>query len=187
MTVARPAPIDGISLAGWGTHDVIARGSWPADPLAGDREPLGRPAMPPERFGSQTPHTLGHLAHELRVATSQVAEIGARLYRREPWDLFLLVFGAPHRGGHYLWDLSQVDAREISGGRRRSLGEALSQVYRAADAGVGRILELVPQARACWSSRFTGWVPTLRGRIGAPRSCRGSCRAGRPAEPPGEG
>ena len=144
MTVARPAPIDGVSLAGWGTHDVIARGSWPPKLWRETQTSLGPPSMPPERFGSQTPRTLRHLAHELRVATSQVAEIGARLYRREPWDLFVLVFGAPHRGGHYLWDLSQVDTRTISVGSRRALGDALGQVYRAVDAGVGRILELVP-------------------------------------------
>jgi predicted AlkP superfamily phosphohydrolase/phosphomutase len=144
MTVARPAPLEGISLAGWGTHDVITRGSWPATLWREIESSLGRPAMPPERFGSQTPQTLARLAHELRGATSQLAEIGARLYRREPWDLFLLVFGAAHRGGHYLWDLSQVDTRAISVGRRRALSEALGQVYRAVDAGVGRILDLVP-------------------------------------------
>jgi predicted AlkP superfamily phosphohydrolase/phosphomutase len=144
MTVARPTPMDGLSLAGWGTHDVIARGSWPPTLWREIETSLGPSAMPPERFGSQTPHSLGRLAHELRVATAQIAEIGARLYRREAWDLFLLVFGATHRGGHYLWDLSQVDSRAISPGRRRALGEALGQVYRAVDAGVGRILELVP-------------------------------------------
>lgn len=144
MTVARPAALEGVSLAGWGTHDVIVRGSWPATLWREIQTALGPPAMPPELFGSQTPVTLGRLGHELRVATSQIAEIGARLYRREAWDLFLLVFGGTHRGGHYLWDLSQVESRTISPGRRRALGDALGQVYRAADAGVGRILELVP-------------------------------------------
>jgi predicted AlkP superfamily phosphohydrolase/phosphomutase len=144
MTVARPGPLEGIHLAGWGTHDVITRGGWPAKLWQEIETALGAPAMPAEQFGSQTPAMLGRLAHELKAATSQVAEIGARLYRRESWDLFLLVFGGTHRGGHYLWDLSQVDVRGISAGRRRALSDALGQVYRAADAGVGRILELVP-------------------------------------------
>jgi predicted AlkP superfamily phosphohydrolase/phosphomutase len=144
MTVARPAPIDGISLAGWGTHDVIARGSWPERLWRDIETALGRSAMPAEQFGQQSAVTLARLARRLRAATSQAAEIGARLYRQEPWDLFLLVFGATHRGGHYLWDLSQIDAGGLSAGRRRARAGALAQVYRAADAGIGRILELVP-------------------------------------------
>jgi predicted AlkP superfamily phosphohydrolase/phosphomutase len=144
MTVARPAPIDGISLAGWGTHDVIARGSWP-ERLWGEIETaLGASAMPPEEFGAQSARTLSRLTRQLRAATSQVAEIGARLYRQEAWDLFVLVFGATHRGGHYLWDLSQVDTSKLGASRRHALASALAQVYRAADAGIGRILELVP-------------------------------------------
>lgn len=144
MTVARPAPLDGISLAGWGTHDVIARGSWPQRLWREIETALGPSAMPPEQFGGQSPATLAQLARQLRVATSQMAEIGARLYRQEAWDLFLLVFGATHRGGHYLWDLSQIDTNGMSSSRRLALADALAQIYRAADAGLGRILELVP-------------------------------------------
>jgi predicted AlkP superfamily phosphohydrolase/phosphomutase len=145
MTVARPAPLDGVTLAGWGTHDVIARGSWPEKLWREIATALGPSAMPPERFGSQTPATLARLTRELRAATSQVAEIGARLYRQEPWDLFLLVFGGTHRGGHYLWDLSQIDTTGMKPGRRQALRDALGQVYRTVDAGVGRILELLPR------------------------------------------
>jgi predicted AlkP superfamily phosphohydrolase/phosphomutase len=145
MTVARPAPLDGVTLAGWGTHDVIARGSWPEKLWREIATALGPSAMPPERFGSQTPATLARLTRELRTATSQVAEIGARLYRQEPWDLFLLVFGGTHRGGHYLWDLSQIDTTGMKPGRRQALRDALGQVYRTVDAGVGRILELLPR------------------------------------------
>ena len=144
MTVATPKAINGISLAGWGTHDVIARGAWPAtlwDELVRD---FGAPRMPAELFGSQTPRTLERLAGDLVAATSQMAEIGAALLARERWDLFLLVFGAAHRGGHYLWDLSQVDAGAIAPERRRSLEAALAGVYGAADRALGRVLEQAP-------------------------------------------
>ncbi|HKU61333.1 MAG TPA: alkaline phosphatase family protein [Gemmatimonadales bacterium] len=197
MTIARPAPLEGISLAGWGTHDVIARGSWPASLWREIEASLGPPGMPPERFGSQTPHTLARLAHELRVATSQAAEIGARLYRRESWDLFLLVFGAAHRGGHYLWDLSQVETQSISAGRRRALGEALASVYRALDAGVGRILELVPSGARVVAFALHGMGPNttwadrcadilariMSGRAANPASRRGLMYAVKQAIP----
>ena len=160
MTVARPGPLDGVNLAGWGTHDVITRGSWPEKLWHEIETALGPSAMPPEQFGEQTPATLARLARELRAATSQMAEIGARLYRREPWDLFLMVFGGTHRGGHYLWDLSQIDARGVSAGRRQALQEALAQVYRVADAGVGRILELLPPGTRLLVFALHGMGPT---------------------------
>jgi predicted AlkP superfamily phosphohydrolase/phosphomutase len=144
MTVATPKAIDGLSLAGWGTHDVIARGAWPAplwDELVRSH---GAPRMPAELFGPQTPRTLERLAEDLAAATAQAAEIGAALLARERWDLFLLVFGAAHRGGHYLWDLSQVDAESLSAERRRRLETALAGLYRAVDHGLGTVLARAP-------------------------------------------
>jgi predicted AlkP superfamily phosphohydrolase/phosphomutase len=144
MTVSPPTPLDGISLSGWGTHDVIARGSWPPSLWEELAREHGKPRMPAERFGAQTPASLARLATDLGAATGQLAEIGAALYRREPWDLFLLVLGATHRGGHYLWDLSQVDTEGLAPERRRELDGALAGLYVAADAALGRLLASVP-------------------------------------------
>lgn len=141
MTVAAPKPINGLSLAGWGTHDVIARGAWPTS-LWGDLvRSHGRPRMPAELFGSQTAGSLSRLARDLVDATSQMAAIGADLLGRGEWDLFLLVFGATHRGGHYLWDLSQIDRDRLSADRAAVLERRLTEVYRACDRALGRLLE----------------------------------------------
>ncbi|HUF36284.1 MAG TPA: alkaline phosphatase family protein [Gemmatimonadales bacterium] len=144
MTVATPKAINGISLAGWGTHDVIARGAWPAslwDEMVRD---FGAPRMPAELFGAQTQRTLSRLAGDLVAATGQMASIGARLLARERWDLFLQVFGATHRGGHYLWDLSQVEAHALDPRRRAALESALLDVYRSTDRAIGELLERAP-------------------------------------------
>jgi len=144
MTVATPKRINGVSLAGWGTHDVIARGAWPGplwDQLV--RE-FGSPRMPAELFGDQSPRTLTRLFGQLEEATAQMASIGASLLARERWDLFLLVLGATHRGGHYLWDLSQVDSDRLAPARRRELEQALGGVYRGADRALGRLLGSAP-------------------------------------------
>ncbi|HEX6104913.1 MAG TPA: alkaline phosphatase family protein, partial [Gemmatimonadales bacterium] len=144
MTVATPKAVNGISLAGWGTHDVIARGAWPAS-LWGDLvRAHGEPAMPAELFGAQSPRTLERLAADLTAATEQMGQIGAELLGRERWDLFLLVFGAAHRGGHYLWDLSHVDAGALPPDRRRRLEAALAGVYGAVDQALGRVLARAP-------------------------------------------
>jgi predicted AlkP superfamily phosphohydrolase/phosphomutase len=144
MTVATPKRIDGVSLAGWGTHDVIARGSWPASLWAELAREFGAPRMPAELFGEQSARTLERLTAELGEATSQMAGIGASLLARERWDLFFLVLGATHRGGHYLWDLSQIDLAGLSPPRRLHLEGALHGVYAAADRALARLLDSAP-------------------------------------------
>jgi predicted AlkP superfamily phosphohydrolase/phosphomutase len=144
MTVATPKQINGISLAGWGTHDVIARGAWPAPLWAELTREFGSPRMPAELFGEQSPRTLLRLASDLADATDQMAGIGSALLARERWDLFLLVLGATHRGGHYLWDLSQIDADRLEPARRRELEQALTRVYAAADRALARLLDRAP-------------------------------------------
>jgi len=126
MTVASPKPLNGVHLAGWGTHDVIARGSWPGELWDQLRRQFGGPGMPAELFGAQSERSLKRLTSQLIAATDQMAAIGSALLARERWDLFLLVFGATHRGGHYLWN------------------RGLLEVYRACDRAVGRVLSQVP-------------------------------------------
>ena len=144
MTVATPKPVNGLSIAGWGTHDVISRGSWPPRLWSDLAREHGPPRMPPELFGPQTPGTLERLEHELITATEQMARIGASVLARERWDLFLLVFGAAHRGGHYLWDASQVDTNQLGADRRGRLETSLQRVYQSADRALATVLASAP-------------------------------------------
>ena len=144
MTVASPKPINGVHLAGWGTHDVIARGAWPAEVWNNLEGEFGPPSMPAELFGAQSAGTLKRLTSQLIQATEQMGAIGARMLAQERWDLFLMVFGATHRGGHYLWDLSQVDRTRLSEQERKYLERGLTEVYRASDRALERVLAGAP-------------------------------------------
>lgn len=147
MTVAPPRVANGVQVAGWGTHDLIAKGAWPADlwrQLAGE---LGQPQMPAELFGPQTPATLHRLRAALLEATEQMARLSVSLLRRERWDLFSVVFGATHRAGHYLWDLSQIDGAGLAPAERRELEGALVEIYQACDRAVARLVEQAPDYR----------------------------------------
>jgi predicted AlkP superfamily phosphohydrolase/phosphomutase len=144
MTVASPKPLNGVHLAGWGTHDVITRGAWPSGLWQELTREFGAPAMPAELFGPQSAGTLRRLTARLLDSTDQMSRIGASLLARERWDLFLIVFGATHRGGHYLWDLSQLDPTALRSEARRELEDALTKVYRACDQGVKRLLDRAP-------------------------------------------
>jgi predicted AlkP superfamily phosphohydrolase/phosphomutase len=144
MTVASPKELNGVHLAGWGTHDVIARGSWPRELWEQLTEDFGPPRMPAELFGPQAAGTLRRLTSQLIQSTEQMGAIGSALLARERWDLFLIVLGATHRGGHYLWDLSQIDRGRLSAEGHEQLERALVEVYRAADRAVQQLLAQAP-------------------------------------------
>ena len=95
--------------------------------------------MPPEHFGRQDAAALLTLRERLLAATGQMRRIALELLARERWDLACLVFGTTHRAGHYLWDLSQIDAAALGLGERAQLEGALAEIYAAVDGAVGEI------------------------------------------------
>ncbi len=139
MVLGRPRPLNGVYLGGWGTHDLIARGSWPPALWAEIEACHGKPLMPAENFGRQDGAALLALRERLLAATGQMRRIAIDLLAREPWDLACIVFGATHRAGHYLWDLSQIDAAALGPEERARLEGALAEIYAAVDGAVGEI------------------------------------------------
>ena len=139
MVLGRPEPLNGVHLSGWGTHDVLSKGAWPTDLWRQLAERHGAPIMPPEEFGAQSARSLVQMSKTLGQATAQLRDIAIDLLKREPWQLACVVFGATHRAGHYLWDLSQVD--DIDGADATVLAAALADVYASVDAAIGAILQ----------------------------------------------
>lgn len=140
MLLGRPRALNGVHLAGWGTHDLIAAGSWPAGLWRDLVARHGPPAMPAERFGRQDAASLAALHRELLRATGQLGQVARDLLARAPWDLACVVLGATHRAGHYLWDLSQIDPDGLPAERRARLEVALDDVHAAVDREIGAIL-----------------------------------------------
>jgi predicted AlkP superfamily phosphohydrolase/phosphomutase len=141
MILGRPPRLNGIYLGGWGTHDLISRGSWPGQLWRDLRLRYGAPVMPPEYFGAQSAESLLALTDALLLATGQMQRIACDLLQQEPWDFSCIVFGGTHRIGHYLWDLSQLDEDALSTGQLQTLTTALLRLYQATDHAVGRLLE----------------------------------------------
>lgn len=83
--------------------------------------------------------------HDLRRAHAGlvrgVATKGAALRwlaTHEPWDFFMGVFAETHAAGHYFWDLDPS-----VGGEDRRPPTPIRDVYRAVDAELGKLLELI--------------------------------------------
>jgi len=135
-------------INGWQCHDDFGRLELPRDLWRRLERRHGRPCLTPEVFGPQTAGTLLALRQEVLAGNRQVGEICHDLLSNDRYDLFLAVFGLVHRGGHYLWDLSQIDTDGLDPAARALLVGARDECYTSADAALARVLEAVgPETR----------------------------------------
>jgi predicted AlkP superfamily phosphohydrolase/phosphomutase len=147
MVPGHPRAMNGVALHGWGTHDVLARGAWPPRLWNDCTRRYGAPLMPPEDFGEQSARALEELPVALVAATRQAADIAADLLQRERWAVACVVLGAAHRGGHYLWDDTQLrHGRHAAAATRRPVEPGtppprLVPVYQELDRAVGALLD----------------------------------------------
>jgi predicted AlkP superfamily phosphohydrolase/phosphomutase len=145
---APPPGLDGVYVGGWQCHDDFGRHVAPKDTWRTLVGRFGPPAMKPEFFGVQDGASLLRQRREALDSLEQTGKIAAHLLRESPFDLFMVVFGGVHRAGHYLWDLSQIDADRLSVEDQRTLEGANDDLYVAADEALGRVLDAVtPDAR----------------------------------------
>ena len=140
-----PGLYDGVEVAGWGSHDRL----WPpaTNPPSLIRRltrEFGDPPMPPEITGLQRVGELLRLREQLIHSTRRASDMALAFMERYPWDLFMFVLGATHRGGHKLWnDTGVLDVP--SAGEQREFDAALRDVYVACDTAVGRLLDAAPE------------------------------------------
>jgi predicted AlkP superfamily phosphohydrolase/phosphomutase len=158
MILGQPRPLDGVYLGGWGTHDLISRGSWPADLWREIVRRHGRPAMPREQFGRQTAKSLLALRGALLRAVEQAADVALELLGRERWDFSCVVLGGVHRIGHYLTDLTQL-VDEPPAREREILEGAVAELYEATDHAVARLLQRVDPATRVVAFALHGMGP----------------------------
>lgn len=66
------------------------------------------------------------------------AATALELARTEPWDVFTVVFTAPDRMGHYLWNYHLLDEGADAEARRLNVG--IREVYGIIDAAIGDLV-----------------------------------------------
>ena len=136
-----PEPFNGVEISGWATHDQLAPpASHPSSMMDWLRREFGKSSLREEVFEPQQLKSLLQLRDELIQATQCTADIAEVLMSRETWDLFICGFGATHRGGHKLWDLTGA-LGGIGPDSRKEFSNALRDVYVACDAAVGQLVE----------------------------------------------
>lgn len=97
-------------------------------------------AIGDEQYGLLSAAETLQIRDQLVTTSNQLTDAAVTLMKQEPWSLFLATYGAPHRGGHKLWDDHGI-AGDTSDAEAKELAEALKQVYMSCDRAVGRLLD----------------------------------------------
>ncbi len=137
--------LNGVQITDWGTHDPEAGpASFPNALLSEMIELCGTDPVGSCDFTGTDAPSLERLRDGLIDRCRRRTEMALRLWRREPWDLFVLAFSESHCGGHRFWHVHDPSHPHHDPAEARTLGDPLRDVYRELDRSVG---ELVAAAR----------------------------------------
>jgi len=141
----RPHFFNGIEISGWASHDHLdLPGSHPKHLMKRINKQFGPSPINTEVYQRQSFESLMALGNELVDSVERVTELSRTLMVKEPWDLFMVAYGATHRGGHKLWDetglSNQADSRH-----RFQLRDRLKKIYTACDRAVGQLVTTAPK------------------------------------------
>jgi len=143
-----PLPYPGQELSGWATHETLEQpAAEPANFLDDIKNEFGVPPFDDEvnrRLNIDEALTARDQCIETALA---VGELGAKLMRSEPWDLFLLCFASTHRAGHQLWDRTSL-AGNPSDIELAEFDDSLRQVYIAVDKAIGKMFSVLDEQTA---------------------------------------
>jgi predicted AlkP superfamily phosphohydrolase/phosphomutase len=134
--------LNGLQVLEWGDHD----------------SELGFATTPPDladqiahRFGlhpvqgncnqhDRSPREVAAFRDALVDGAGAKAELSRDLLERDDWDLFVTVFSESHCVGHQLWHVHDPNHPKHDPEVATAVGDPVLDVYRAVDAGLGRLL-----------------------------------------------
>jgi predicted AlkP superfamily phosphohydrolase/phosphomutase len=139
--------VNGVQLLAWGAHSPQTPShSRPTSLFQELTAKYGEhPAFDKDYAETRDLAALHHIQKSLEVGISRRSAICQDLLQREPWDLFLTVFGEPHSAGHLFWHLSQPEHPLYKSLGSRVAGDPLLEVYEAMDKAIGEILSKAPE------------------------------------------
>lgn len=141
-----PEPINGIMISGFDAPFVDARIMYPPELFEELQERVG----PYILSASFTPHLkrrrLDKALEAIYAAIDRKASTAKYILQREPWDIFMMVFGETDVAIHYFWKYHDPKSPQRTG--RCQLGEAEDPVYgiyRRVDSHLGDLLQMASE------------------------------------------
>ena len=137
-----PEPFNGLEISGWATHwySLAPFQTYPPDLANWIHQRYGSSILPDEMYGLVSKQDFIKTRDLMLEISGKFGGLCIELMRRESWDLFLAFLFTVHHSGHRLW--SPINIKEpLTESEHAELGDALRQVYIAADRAVGEIVQ----------------------------------------------
>ncbi len=139
--------IEGMHVVDWGTHDrMLEPSAWPEPPGSPAASVLAAVGTHPvigacDDYTARGDHD--GLRRALALGAERKTDLNLDLLAREPWDLFLTVYGESHCAGHQFWGLHDPSWPGHDPALRARIGDPLEATYQALDVQLGRMLAAV--------------------------------------------
>ena len=137
--------LNGYQINAWGAHSPqVKQESKPAHVIDELNTAIGKhPGLHQDYAHALNMKATRDVYNMLMKGVARRGEACLNLLKREPWDLFLTVFGEPHGAGHNFWQFQpdhplygqQIENRELLP------EDPLRDVYQAIDHEIGRIVD----------------------------------------------
>jgi len=120
------------------------------------------PAEDHSKVGMTPPDYQG-FHQRLLTAVAKKTEVVKWLLKKDPWDLFLVVFGESHPAGHYFWHFHDPSYIAHPANGAGALQYALRDVYIALDKAIGEIVNSVDENTTAFLVSGDGMGPNYSG------------------------
>ncbi|MBD2103245.1 alkaline phosphatase family protein [Leptolyngbya sp. FACHB-261] len=143
--------VNGVQVLAWGAHSALTpSSSQPPSLLQELVEQYGEhPVFNRDHADTRNLAALKKLQQSLETGITRRSAICQDLLKREPWDLFLTIFGETHSAGHFFWHLSQPDHPLYGQLVHKQSGhcpdDAMLAIFEAVDQAIGEILAQAPE------------------------------------------
>lgn len=139
--------LNGQQILGWGGHfPFVPSGSNPSSLLPEITATYGKnPVLFNDDGKWWDARYVSWIQTAIQDSVATRATICRDLMQRQPWDLFLTVFGDSHSAGHDLYDQSQPDHPLYNFRTHNGTApDPMLAAYKAIDQSIGRIIEGAP-------------------------------------------
>jgi predicted AlkP superfamily phosphohydrolase/phosphomutase len=133
---------NGIQILGWGGHSAQTPSHSSPAPLFDElvTQYGMHPGFRKDHANCLDIDAMMSLTETLKQGVALRSQVCRDFLQREPWDLFLTIFGETHAAGHTMWHLSQPNHPLYQPIGTRAPRDGMLDVFKAVDQAIGEIL-----------------------------------------------
>lgn len=137
----------GVQVLAWGAHSALTPSHSRPAPLFQDlvNQYGEHPVFNRDHADTRNLEALDELRKNLEIGIARRSAICQDLLQRQPWDLFLTIFGETHSAGHFFWHLSQPEHPLYPHLAPKAASDAMLDVFKATDQAIADILTKAPE------------------------------------------